>query len=277
MLTGFQRIAGKRYYFDNGGVRKTGWIEKDGKKYYGMPDGSLRTGWLSFGDIYYYCDIDGATVAGDYAVEGVLYTFGAKGIMEKKSGWGEYKGNKYYFNPATGFPYRGWVSFGEVRYYADSRGIMVSGWQLINGEYYYFNPDTKILVRNETEEKRKKVEQIKKYKGCPYVYGGTNPNGWDCSGCIQWIYKNIFQISLPRTTYEQVKVGKVVNLSDMNQWQPGDLLFFGNYSVSHVGIYLGNGEMLHALGTKYGTRIDNVIWYDSWDTGVSLRAVRRVF
>lgn len=59
-------------------------------------------------------------------------------------------------------------------------------------------------------------------------------------------------------------------------WKPGDLIFFGNGSVKHVGIYMGDGQMLHALGSKYGTRIDNVTWYDNWDKTVSLMLVRRI-
>jgi len=71
-------------------------------------------------------------------------------------------------------------------------------------------------------------------------------------------------------------VGYAVSINDPSQWQVGDLIFFGNSGISHVGIYVGNGEMLHALGAKYGTRIDNVQWYDAWDGGVRLLRVRRI-
>lgn len=134
-----------------------------------------------------------------------------------------------------------------------------------NSNYYKDKPSSASLI-----------SKIRAYKGCRYVRGGTTPNGWDCSGCTQWIYKNIYKIAFPRLTYQQAKMGKAVNSFNMNTWKPGDLLCFGNLSVTHVGIYLGNGEMLHALGTKYGTRIDNVKWYDAWDSGVRLLGVRRV-
>ena len=150
VLTGKQKIGGKWYYFNSEGVRQKGWIRNNGKKYYGLSDGSLRVGWLSFGSTYYYCNNNAETVTGDYAVNGVLYNFNSEGIMQKKSGWGAYKGNKYYFNPATGFPYTGWVTFGQTYYYADGNGIMVSGWRYISGKYYYFNPSTKIMARNTT-------------------------------------------------------------------------------------------------------------------------------
>jgi cell wall-associated NlpC family hydrolase len=80
--------------------------------------------------------------------------------------------------------------------------------------------------------------------GKPYVWGATGPDSYDCSGLTQAAYKAA-GISLPRTTYEQVDVGTRVSESDL---QPGDLIFF--YSdISHVGLYIGDGEMIHAPHT----------------------------
>lgn len=80
--------------------------------------------------------------------------------------------------------------------------------------------------------------------GDPYVWGATGPNSWDCSGLTQAAYKAA-GVTLPRTTGDQVNVGTRVSESDM---QPGDLIFF--YSDhSHVGIYIGGGEMIHAPHT----------------------------
>ncbi|UWE12672.1 C40 family peptidase [Actinacidiphila bryophytorum] len=80
--------------------------------------------------------------------------------------------------------------------------------------------------------------------GDPYVWGATGPNSWDCSGLTQAAYKAA-GVMLPRTTGDQVNVGTRVSESDM---QPGDLIFF--YSDhSHVGIYIGGGEMIHAPHT----------------------------
>lgn len=80
--------------------------------------------------------------------------------------------------------------------------------------------------------------------GKPYVWGATGPDSFDCSGLTQAAYKSA-GITLPRTTYDQVNVG--TRVSELNL-QPGDLIFF--YSdVSHVGLYIGNGEMIHAPHT----------------------------
>jgi cell wall-associated NlpC family hydrolase len=81
-------------------------------------------------------------------------------------------------------------------------------------------------------------------QGEPYVWGATGPNSWDCSGLTQAAYRAA-GVTLPRTTGEQVGVGTRVSQSAM---QPGDLIFF--YSDhSHVGIYIGGGQMIHAPHT----------------------------
>lgn len=78
-------------------------------------------------------------------------------------------------------------------------------------------------------------------QGTPYVYGGAAPGGFDCSGLVQWIYKQV-GISLPRTAAAQSTAGHPVSL---NQLQPGDLLFFYK-PVDHVVIYVGNGKIAEA-------------------------------
>lgn len=151
VLKGFQTVSGKRYYFDADGIRQSRWITVSGNTYFAMEDGSLRKGWLYADSKNYFCNSAYVVVKGNYAIDGVAYSFDQHGAMIKKSGWGEYKGNKYYFNPATGFPYKNqWVSFGTTQYYANSKGHMVSGFYTINGRLYYFYPDSKIMARNTT-------------------------------------------------------------------------------------------------------------------------------
>jgi cell wall-associated NlpC family hydrolase len=77
--------------------------------------------------------------------------------------------------------------------------------------------------------------------GLPYVWGATGPGSYDCSGLTQAAWKSA-GVSLPRTTYTQINAGTRVSKS---QLRPGDLVFF--YSgISHVGLYIGNGQMIHA-------------------------------
>lgn len=84
------------------------------------------------------------------------------------------------------------------------------------------------------------VNYAKQFQGKPYVWDGTTPSGFDCSGFVGYVYRNSAGIELPRDTYGQIKVGTPVSQS---QLQPGDLVF---PSTDHVGIYVGNGQMIHA-------------------------------
>ncbi|MDQ0992573.1 NlpC/P60 family protein [Streptomyces sp. V3I7] len=77
--------------------------------------------------------------------------------------------------------------------------------------------------------------------GKPYVWGATGPGSYDCSGLTQAAWKAA-GVSLPRTTWDQVNVGTTVSLADA---QPGDLIFFYD-DISHVGLYIGDGMMIHA-------------------------------
>ncbi|MFE8952437.1 NlpC/P60 family protein [Streptomyces althioticus] len=92
--------------------------------------------------------------------------------------------------------------------------------------------------------------------GKPYVWGATGPGSYDCSGLTQAAWKAA-GVSLPRTTYDQVNAGTTVPVS---QARPGDLVFFYD-DVTHVGIYIGNGMMIHA--PKPGTYVrEESIYYD---------------
>ncbi|MET9778769.1 NlpC/P60 family protein [Streptomyces sp. NPDC006367] len=86
--------------------------------------------------------------------------------------------------------------------------------------------------------------------GSPYVWGATGPNAFDCSGLTQAAYRAA-GVSLPRTTYGQIDAGRRVSRSEL---RPGDLVFF--YSgISHVGIYVGNGRMIHAPNPSAPVRV----------------------
>ncbi|MET7827963.1 NlpC/P60 family protein [Streptomyces sp. NPDC005386] len=92
--------------------------------------------------------------------------------------------------------------------------------------------------------------------GKPYVWGATGPDSYDCSGLTQAAWKAA-GVSLPRVTYDQVNAGTTVSLTDA---KPGDLVFFYD-DISHVGLYIGNGMMIHA--PKPGAYVrEESIYYD---------------
>ena len=93
------------------------------------------------------------------------------------------------------------------------------------------------------------ISTAKKYIGVPYLWAGTTPNGFDCSGYVQYVFK-ARGISLNRTTIQQYQHGTYVSKANLI---PGDLVFFQNTyrsGISHVGIYIGNGQFIHASSSK---------------------------
>ena len=99
------------------------------------------------------------------------------------------------------------------------------------------------------------VATAKKYLGYKYVYGGSSPStGFDCSGFTSYVFKQ-HGITLSRTSAGQYSNGVAVSRSNL---QPGDLVMFGKSSITHVAIYIGGGQIIHASTPSTGVRIDSL-------------------
>ena len=97
-----------------------------------------------------------------------------------------------------------------------------------------------------------------KYLGVPYVYAGTSPAGFDCSGLIYYAAKEA-GISLPRTSQAQSTLGSYVSVSDL---QAGDLVFWGSVgNAYHVGVYIGNGQYIHAPEPGQNVTVQSVAYF----------------
>lgn len=274
METGWAEIDSIWYYMDGSGVMQTGWKKISGKWYYINRSGVMQTDWEKFQGKWYYLD--------------------ENGVMQ--TGWEKVSGKWYYMNE-SGIMQTGWLKLGGKWYYLGADGGARTGWKKLNGSWYYFykakdiygGPECAMAVNKNIEGWtitangeayyaggiENKIEEIKKYIYVPYRLGGDNPSGWDCSGFTKWALKYM-GVSIPRTTITQYAGGKYVNKNNRTTWRPGDLLIYAKGGrVNHVALYLGNDMLMHALNTRYGTVIQGVDYYEKWDHGNNLYAVRR--
>ena len=99
------------------------------------------------------------------------------------------------------------------------------------------------------------VATAKKYIGVPYVFGGTTPSGFDCSGFLQYVFRELGYV-IPRLADEQYLLGYSAKVSQLDA---GDLVFFETYmeGASHCGIYVGDRQFLHVSSSR-GVRVDSL-------------------
>ncbi len=93
-------------------------------------------------------------------------------------------------------------------------------------------------------------------RGAPYRFGGGDPNGFDCSGLVRYVYQQ-HGVAMPREVREQFRVGKKV---DRGRLEPGDLVFFSTVApgASHVGIVIGGDQFVHAPSERGVVRVENL-------------------
>lgn len=124
-------------------------------------------------------------------------------------------------------------------------------------------PET--ISRGSNYVSRRLVQTAMAYIGVPYAFGGTSPSGFDCSGFVRFVFANA-GIYLPRAADEQYEVGHPIPTSGL---RTGDLVFFSTYEYgpSHVGIYLSDGNFIHAassIGVSIASIYDEYYWGDRY-------------
>ena len=145
-VTGWNKIGGKTYYMGPTGAIQTGWKTLSGKKYYFWPDvkryGWMATGWPVINGSHYYMGSDGVMRIGWQAANGFKYYMGTNGVIQ--TGLKRISGKTYYFYPRTegkhyrGTAARGFATVSGKSYYFGKDCTMATGWQTINGFRYYF-------------------------------------------------------------------------------------------------------------------------------------------
>ena len=185
-------------------------------------------------------------VSGDYlqVTEKKIYGQVTEGPLNIRSG------------PSTSDAVVGSLSTGSVVELQET----LDGWYQIEEGYissdYVAQVDASVAASSGTGSQI--AQYALQYVGSPYVYGGSSPSGFDCSGFTTYVMKH-FGYSVNRTASGQMDNGTAV---DRSQLQPGDLVFFnsGNSSkrATHVGIYTGNGQFVHASTSTTGVIVSDL-------------------
>lgn len=118
-----------------------------------------------------------------------------------------------------------------------------------------------------SDKAQKVIELAKEQIGKPYLWGSEGPDSFDCSGLVYYVFKESIDMTLPRTSRDQYKIGEEVSKSDL---QVGDLLFSSSRSdkvITHVGIYMGDGKMIHSPNSGKNVEISDIssnYWENSY-------------
>lgn len=177
--------------------------------------------------------------------------------------------------PGTGYAKVGKLSSGAVvKIIGAADGWLQTESGYVSAEYMEKTEAPAANTKAATSKGQEVVNYALQFVGYPYVYGGSSPSGFDCSGFTSYVYKH-FGVSLNRSAADQLDNGTPVSKSDL---RPGDLLLFkkGNSSkrATHAALYIGNGQFVHASTAKTGVKINKLT--DSYYTK-GLVGCRRIF
>ncbi len=129
--------------------------------------------------------------------------------------------------------------------------------RLARASHYHHHAPIRVAYAHEAKWRARIVDRAYSYRGIPYVWGGANRRGFDCSGFTRYLYAKQ-GIHLPHNAAAQFDMGKHIGRGHL---KPGDLVFFHTISagISHVGMYIGNGRFIHASSPALGgVRIDSL-------------------
>ena len=236
---GFVKEGNKTFYY------------KNGKKYYFMQNLEMaQSTYRAIGGVNYFFKADGSLAANEVVktTDGI-FRFNADGKKVANEKYGEVVNCDFLAVRAESnakSAEKGRLKPGSlIKITGEANGWNsietdngLKGW--VNGDYINLNGPVNAKVQ-------KVISVAKAQMGKPYRWGATGPSSFDCSGLMQYAFKNGAGVSLPRVSRDQANVGKKVSKAEL---QPGDLVFFAKGGrIHHVGMYLGNDQYIHAPQT----------------------------
>ncbi|MFI8494709.1 NlpC/P60 family protein [Peribacillus butanolivorans] len=175
-----------------------------------------------------------------------------QGVLKKKG----------YFTSKNTSTYFGTVTKSSVVKFQKRKGLKADG--IVGSNTYKALGITKKNAQQANSySSAKLVSNAKKHLNVPYVWGGSSPKGFDCSGFVKYVFKESSNVTMPRTVGEVYKKGKKVSSP-----KAGDLVFFETYKsgASHMGIYIGGNQFIHSSSSKGVsiTSMNNSYWSDRY-------------
>ena len=228
-----------------GWIREEDIIEREASETEKINTSSLKTGYISASSVNFREEAKTSS----RIISSLVRNTEVK-VIETVNGW-----TKVYYNGNIGYVSAQYVSNKKVQTTSRSGSAMNS--KAKANTAVTNAPDQKLQTSNATGAEL--IAYAKKYLGYKYVYGGSTPSeGFDCSGFVQYVY-NHFGLSVSRTSTQQAKNGKAVSRENL---KPGDIICFsgssGSKKITHSGIYIGNGQFIHAANSRKGVIISNV-------------------
>lgn len=223
-----------------------------------------RNGWFHFDDVTGIMDVDKDVYVRSNGGKWVRYD--KNGVMVKGEDYRKSKSDGrmhwWYFDETTGAMAKGFTTLStgnggtKTVYYDQTMGWMLYGKQTIDGQQFEFDQYTGALKVTANTKAEEIITIAKSKLGAPYKHAGIGPNEFSCDGFTAWVYTQanvkVFDSWVDSTYNAQSKYikehGRMSYSRD--QLQPGDIVFFGSSwnNLRHSGIYLGNGQMIHAAG-----------------------------